>query len=107
MKWIAAGFLLLATAAQAATPSEMTTCSLKADLYASAAQMRDQGQPPQEAAKWLSSYKGAYISSEAFKNVINAVYFDERFAQAGGPLFKKQMLDECLNGPQAAWKPLQ
>ncbi|CAG4889483.1 hypothetical protein [Paraburkholderia gardini] len=97
----------IASPAFATTPDQMTTCSLKAELYASAAKMRDENQTPQDAAKFLGAYKGKYISADDFKNVINTVYFDDRFANAGGFALQKQMLDYCLNGPPPALQPLE
>lgn len=68
--------------------------------------MRDQNQSPQDAAKILGAYKGQYVSETDFKHIINTVYFDQRFANAGGMALKKQMLDFCLNGPNR-YEPLR
>lgn len=98
---------LISAHAFATTPDEMSACSLKSDLYTQAAQMRDRGMNPQDTAKVLAGYKGKYVSPETFKGVINAVYFDDRFRDAGGLLLKRQMLDVCLNGPRPAFQPLR
>lgn len=84
----------------------MTTCSLKSDLYVSAASLRDHGMAPQSAREVLSSYKGKYISADTIKTAINTVYFDGGFQNAGGTLLKRQVLDVCLNGPGQRYKPL-
>lgn len=97
--------LIASTSALATTPDQMSSCALKSDLYASAAQMRDQNQSPQDAAKILGAYKGRYVSDADFKHIINTVYFDQQFANAGGMALKKQMLDLCLNGPRQ-YRPL-
>jgi hypothetical protein len=102
-----AALALFSASAFATTPDEMSACSIKSDLYAGAADMRDQNQSPQDAAKFLGAYRGRFISAEDFKNIINTVYFDDRFANAGGLPLKRQMLDECLNGPKQAYQPLQ
>lgn len=69
--------------------------------------MRDHGMSPQDAAKVLGAYQGKYVPAEAFKATINTVYFDDRFRGAGGLPLKRQMLDECLNGPKQAFQPLK
>ncbi len=98
---------LISTQAFATTPDEMSACAIKSDLYAQAAQMRDRGMNPQDTAKVLAGFKGKYVSTESFKSVINTVYFDDRFRDAGGLPLKRQMLDVCLNGPRPAFQPLR
>jgi hypothetical protein len=102
----AIAMLVASTSVFATTPDQMSSCALKSDLYREAAGMRDRGETPQDAAKFLGAYRSRFISAEDFKNIINTVYFDDRFANAGGFALKKQMLDYCLNGPKE-YKPLQ
>jgi hypothetical protein len=98
---------LLSASAFATTPDEMSACSIRSDLYESAADMRDHGMSPQETALVLGAYQGKYVSAEVFKATINAIYFDSRFRDAGGLPLKRQMLDVCLNGKKPAFQPLK
>jgi len=107
MKTVFALLMLVAsTSVFAVTQDDVSACALKADLYRGAADMRDHNQSPQDAAKFLGAYRSRFISDVDFKKIINTVYFDDRFANAGGFALKKQMLDYCLSGPKE-YKPLQ
>jgi hypothetical protein len=96
--------------AEAAKPDDGVACNIKGEIYQSAASSRDQGMPPETAYGIASGYlKSGYtsINKQFLKDAINQVYFDQRFANARGAIFRRQMTDFCLNNGKPKYQPLR
>ncbi|MGF6806296.1 hypothetical protein OKW30_001422 [Paraburkholderia sp. Clong3] len=109
---IAAALLSLSTvASHAASPADLQRdfdrCNTISGLYGSIAQTRDMGADPQyafDSMKGRGFGDGVNPSEKQLKNMINTVYFDQRFAHYTAHQIKMGMLDACLGrGP----KPLK
>ncbi len=89
-------------------------CRAKGNIFRMATDIRDQGSPPEAAYNiaaggWLTKEVGnlAGINKEFIKKAINKVYFDPDFINAGGPLFERQVYDNCMNGGKPKFQPLK
>lgn len=82
-------------------------CRQQAEIYMSAAWYRDQGIPPQTAADGQAAYIKSGVAREFIKQAVNQVYFDDRFANAGGSQFKEQMFTICVTGKSSRFEPLK
>ena len=85
-----------------AEPSErdQLLCLIKGTMYMQAAQFRDQRMEPEYALEMSQRIGGAdQVPITTQKEIINAIYFDAGFQQAGGIALRNQMYDLCLNGP--------
>lgn len=79
-------------------------CSLLGSVYETAAHARDTRNSPETALRMVAPYKDVPI--EWRKLAINQVYFDDRFAAAGGPALEMQVVQACMSGP-TNYRPLK
>lgn len=104
----------IATAAAADKPySKADKCMAYADAFEQSSYVRDRGQSPEHAFKYLKSIypaeKNPPISEQQIKTAINLVYFDAAFAETRGRVIHAQILDLCANdwkGPKQ-FQPLK
>ncbi|MDB5777617.1 MAG: hypothetical protein JWP38_3750 [Herbaspirillum sp.] len=104
MKTIILVGLLAVFSGSASAQRDMHACALRSSMYESVATWRNSDVAPESALRFSVSYKE--IPVEDRKRIINIVYFDPAFENAGGEALRNQMLDLCLNGPKD-WKPLK
>lgn len=83
----------------------MDLCLMEGSAYRQAASYRDDGMSPQNALSYMKAYGQYGIQDDFLKRAINSVYFDGRFAGAGGKALSDQMADMCLY-PNGRFKPL-
>lgn len=81
-------------------------CITQGSAYRQAAALRDRGNSPQTALTVMRSYEQSGMSGDSVKAIINRVYFDGRYTNAGGPELANQIADECLY-PEGKFKPLR
>lgn len=77
------------------TSKEFWTCVQKATVYRLAAQYRDEGMSPQQTLEFMHGLN--YASERFYKTAINNVYFDRRFADAGGEGLYDAIEAVCLD----------
>jgi hypothetical protein len=81
-------------------------CAAAGVVYQTAASMRDSGMSPQQALGALRPFEKNGVPEENLKKMINTVYFDPAFTNAGGEELRAQMTAFCAN-PNGGWKPLK
>ncbi|WP_213766834.1 hypothetical protein [Caballeronia sp. dw_19] len=83
------------------------TCLWIGSTYKAAAEQRDSGMNPQQAFDEDKSPDGSGLQNgvddKTIKRIINQVYFDNDFADAGGTALSSQMYRACL---RKQYKPL-
>ncbi len=79
-------------------------CTYLGIFYTTLAGSRDQGESPQQWYKALGSYWEKLFPEKLVKKIINQVYFDPGFVNAGGEKLNYQMRDICLGN---TFKPLK
>lgn len=104
-------FLLLlmpcAVLAQQAPTDEQKDHCMKIGLaYQMAATGRDSNWPPELALKTITASAAAGISQEQGKRIVNQVYFDPGFVNAGGRALANHIYSACLY-PHGYYKPLK
>jgi len=103
---LAAALTIAVTSAHAqqaqATPQY---CSLLGSVYQTAASARDLGHSPDMALKLTRPY-GEVIPEELRIEIVNQMFFDQRFNMARGEAIRVTVRDACMN-PRPAYKPLQ
>jgi hypothetical protein len=83
---------------------KMCYCAYLGAFYETVAEHRDQGEPPQDFFKALGAHYAALFSEKRVKKIINQVYFDPGFVNAGGARLNYQMRDICLGN---TFRPLK
>ena len=105
MKKILAVLLIIVSVAAHADPE--LTCLWLGSTYKIAAKQRDLGMSPQEAFDNDKSSDGSGsqngVSDKIVKRIINQVYFDNDFADAGGQALADQIYKTCM---RTQYKPL-
>jgi hypothetical protein len=93
---------------QTAPPNETRNqlCLHIGELFAAAAQMRNNGVEPQIAEGelvWYQSNQFPEITIERIRETVELVYFDQSYAQASGDQLNQQVTRSCVNqrGPYA------
>ncbi len=102
---------------EAATPPEISQtaapndarnqlCLQIGELFAAAAEMRNNGVEPQIAEGelvWYQSNQFPEITIERIRETVELVYFDQSYAQASGNQLNQQVTRSCINqrGPYA------
>jgi hypothetical protein len=110
-KAIVVASFVLPVLCQAQSPKDIEQCSQKADIFTSAAQARDTGEPPQDFYNFkVQSFNAMHdkdgLTIEFIKKAVNLVYFDPQFSQAGGQALYNQALEACLH-PRGRYQPVQ
>lgn len=86
-------------------------CIATGQIFKSAAEARDQGYDPktafQIAGSLAANWKLPGIDAELVKKVVNLVYFDPAFSNAGGYRLQNQMEELCATGRDTGFKPLK
>lgn len=83
---------------------KLNYCVYLGILYADLAHDRDIGMPPQVWFKTFSNYWEQLFPEKLVKKIVNQVYFDPGFVNAGGEKLNYQMRDICLGN---TFKPLK
>jgi hypothetical protein len=93
---------------QTAPPNEARNqlCLQIGELFAAAAEMRNNGVEPQIAEGelvWYQSNQFPEITIERIRETVELVYFDQSYAQASGDQLNQQVTRSCVNqrGPYA------
>ena len=76
-------------------------CRLIGELFATAAQMRDNGAEPQIAEQelsWRMSSQTPGITIERIRETVELVYFDQEYSSIGGESLIQRVSDRCLSG---------
>lgn len=87
-----------------------SACLMQGVIFKTAASARSQGMPPKMAYQLSAVYVQDHlpgITPSFVKNAVNHVYFDPRFASAGGQTLADQMQAICMNDGKPIWQPLQ
>lgn len=74
-------------------------CHLIGGMFESAAQLRNEGAPPETAERMLTSYQIEWapeITGERIRETVALVYFNPDFAQAWGRRLHRQMYQKCM-----------
>jgi hypothetical protein len=105
--------LLLLFAGTAQAKLSQQECLLRATIYVQAAAFRDQGTDPKYAFEAVMNNcdhdgikSSCGVTAANAKSVINKVYFDSRFVNAGGEALKNQMITTCMH-PEGVFQPLK
>lgn len=85
----------------------LTACSKIATVYQASAQYRDAGFSPQQSYQYLLFWTTNGVPTQDLKDVINDVYFDQRFDGAGGVALHNQMFGLCMETADPQYKPFQ
>jgi hypothetical protein len=99
--FVAALFLPVVASAQ---PTE-EQCIVMAGALSVAASARDSNVSPKEAFAWAKGAAHGKLDDATIKKVVNAAYFDPRFALASTPEFTNQFAIDCAHPKQ--WQPLK
>lgn len=94
-----------AIAQQAPTPQQ-DHCMKLGMAYQMVAQGRDSNWPPKTALNTITASSAWGISIEQGKQIVNLVYSDPGFVNAGGPALANQVYQACLY-PHGKPKPFQ
>jgi len=84
-------------------------CRQIGELFAAAAQMRDNGVEPQAAEEelvWRANSQAPEITIERIRETVELVYFDSVYAQTWGEQLAQQVSDRCLSGRGPFGQPL-
>lgn len=88
------------------TPQQQDHCMKLGIAYRTVAQGRDSNWPPKTALNTITASSGWGISEEQGKQIVNQVYSDPAFVNAGGPALANQVYQACLY-PHGKPKPFQ
>lgn len=83
---------------------KLNYCTYYGILYSTLAQARDIGEPPQDWFQALGKHWEQLFPEKLLKKIVNQVYFDPAFINAGGERLNYQMRDICLGN---TFKPLK
>lgn len=84
-------------------------CRQIGELFAAAAQMRDNGAEPQtveEELLWRASSQMPEITIERIRETVELVYFDREYSQSSGEPLIQQVSNRCLSGSGPYGHPL-
>ncbi|MCL2791111.1 MAG: hypothetical protein FWD79_10765 [Desulfobulbus sp.] len=84
-------------------------CRLIGELFASAAQMRDNGVEPQIAEQELTGQANNQTTGapiERIRETIELVYFDQEYNSIGGDALTQRVSDRCLSGRGPFSRPM-
>lgn len=87
-----------------------TVCRMKGEIFALNASSRDQGMPPENAYAISAQYINPHwpeLTKDFVKNSVNLVYFDPRFANAGGAPLSRQIAELCITDGKPRYSPLK
>jgi hypothetical protein len=83
-------------------------CHLIGGMFESAAQLRNEGAPPEAAEMVLTSYQIEWapeITKERVRETVALVYFNPDFAQAGGRQLHERIYRKCLAEKETKPRP--
>lgn len=83
---------------------KLNYCTYFGILYTDLAQARDIGESPQQWFQALGKHWEQLFPEKILKKIVNQVYFDPGFVNAGGEELNYQMRDTCLGN---TFKPLK
>ena len=98
-----------ATPAPQAGEANSQRCQRVGELFATAAQMRDNGLEPQAAEEeliWRVDSQTPGITIERIRETVELVYFDQEYAQARDEQLARRVSDRCLSGRGPYAQPL-
>lgn len=88
--------------------ARLLKCVAASSIYQASASFRDQGMSPQQAFQtqivWIQN---GTVSDRQLKSIINDIYFDPRFENAGGKALHDQTLQICMNASDPNYKPFE
>jgi hypothetical protein len=88
------------------TPQQQDHCMKVAQAFQMVATGRDSNWPPATALHTITASPAAGISDAEGKRIVNLVYADPDFVNAGGPALANQIYQACLY-PHGKPKPFQ
>lgn len=88
------------------TPQQQDHCMKLGMAFRMVAQGRDSNWPAETALNTITASPGWGISVEQGKQIVNLVYSDPAFVDAGGPALANQIYQSCLY-PNGKPKPFQ
>jgi hypothetical protein len=88
------------------TPQQQDHCMKVAQAFEMVATGRDSNWPPETALHTITTSSAMGISVEQGKQIVNLVYSDPDFVNAGGPALMNQIYQACLY-PHGKPKPFQ
>lgn len=88
------------------TPQQQDHCMKLGTAFQMVANGRDSNWPPQTALNTITASSAMGISVEQGKQIVNLVYSDPAFVNAGGPALANQIYQACLY-PHGKPKPFQ
>lgn len=104
---LAALLMPLSAMAQTLPSQDQQDQCMKIGLaYRMAATGRDSNWPPTLALKTITSSSVSGITQEQGKRIVNQVYFDPAFVNAGGQVLANQIYTACLH-PNGRYQPLK
>jgi hypothetical protein len=80
---------------------EESLCLLVGEMFAAAAQLREEGAPPQIAESellWYQSAETPEITTERIRETVEEVYFNPELAHVRGDRLRQQITDSCRSG---------
>lgn len=86
--------------------SEMAKCANLATIYRLSAQYRDSGISPQQSYQALLNWTRNGILDRDLRDIINTVYFDQDFENAGGQRLHNQIFNRCMGTDSTQFNPL-
>lgn len=98
----------VATGTRASDEENDAICSLIGGMFESAAQLRNEGAPPETAERMLKAYQidwAPEITRERIQETVALVYFNPDFAQAWGRRLHRQMYQKCMTAKGAQPPP--
>lgn len=101
--------LLIPLAVRAASSEDQLSCLMEGQAFKVAAQYRDDGTSPTDALSGIAGYskiQHGKVPLPALKNAVNLVFFDSRFAGAGGDALAQQVTEACMY-PNGRYQPLK
>src|SRR5271170_8081665 len=105
MKTIICAFILLSAFSASAREqsNSRSECLDEGIAFQAVAAYRDAGLPPEYA--FNAQLAQSSLSRSFSKNIVNLVYFDPRFINAGGEALMTQVMESCLY-PNGRYRPL-
>jgi len=94
----------VATEVRASDEKNDAICHLIGGMFESAAQLRNEGAPPETAERMLTSYQIEWapeITRERIRETVALVYFNPDFARAWGRRLHQQMYQKCMTAKGA------